>query len=73
MAYKLRARDGHWSEWVWIPPTARIGCCDCGLVHKFQFRVTTKEGKAFRKVANVAIVYRAKRDEPATKNLRKKK
>lgn len=69
--YKLTAAPGKWSGWVWVPNTARIGCCDCNLVHSFQFRVTSKEGSAFRKVKNVAIVYRAKRDEKATALLRK--
>ena len=33
---------------TWIRPKQRgfnIGCCDCGLVHSFNFRVTKYDGR----------------------------
>jgi len=52
----------------WIKPKRRfyyMGCCDCGLVHKLEFKllpVTSGSG----------IFMRAWRDEAQTKALRKK-
>jgi hypothetical protein len=47
--------DG-WTPWRETGWTARIMCCDCGLVHRFEFRVAGEEG----------IDFRAKRDVRAT-------
>ena len=42
----------------WVKPTMRrhkIACCDCGLVHVFEFKVVYR-----------AVWFRAKRDNRAT-------
>ena len=37
--YTPKTKDG-WTEWVSpIMNGYRLECCDCGLVHEFQFRV----------------------------------
>lgn len=46
-----------WIPWVKLESEFTIVCCDCGLAHKFQFRVN-KSG---------AVSWRAKRDKQATK------
>lgn len=49
----------------WIHPSKKffkMGCCDCGLVHDIQFRIDD---------AN-QLNFRARRNEKATKKLRKK-
>ena len=50
----LKVRDGEW-----IRPTKHIGhkicCCDCGLVHRFDFRIVSGR-----------IEFRAIRDRRAT-------
>lgn len=39
-----RVTDG---EWVWIPRTHKMSCCDCGLTHTFSFR--TRRGRLYYK------------------------
>jgi len=51
----------------WVTPKTRwhkIVCCDCGLVHLFQFRVEHKRGRH-------TIKFRAWRDERATGQVRR--
>jgi hypothetical protein len=47
-------------EWVRPRKTYYMACCDCGLVHKMEFRI--HEGK---------IQFRAWRSKRATSNVRK--
>lgn len=52
----------------WVQPVRKgygLACCDCGLVHKIDFRLVKYAGG--RK-----IQFRAFRDESATKALRKR-
>jgi len=51
----------------WVTPKTRwykIACCDCGLVHLFQFRVEHKGSKHI-------IKFKAWRDERATGQIRR--
>lgn len=53
----------------WVQPRRKyylMGCCDCGLVHKMQFRLVPMRG-------GNKIQFRAWRNEPATRALRKRK
>ena len=57
--------DG-WTDW-YAPtgqedgdPDYKAACCDCGLVHRFQFRLRDLDDGTQR------LVMRAKRDERAT-------
>jgi len=46
----------------WIHPTGesyKMMCCDCGLVHRMQFRIVRYKGKSH-------IIFRAWRDNRAT-------
>jgi hypothetical protein len=56
-------------EWV-VPRRKyyRLGCCDCGLVHKMEFKLVDSWHGPGKK-----ILMRAWRDEPATTFLRKAK
>ena len=50
----------------WIRPDGRcfkLACCDCGLVHRLQFRLTSSLGKK--------IQFRAERDGRATGQMRR--
>lgn len=54
--------DGQgWSRWVIPnPKTYKLSCCDCGLVHEFQFRSRSKQ-----------IEYRVRRDNRSTGQMRR--
>jgi hypothetical protein len=63
-AYK-EADDGEW-----ITPTQtghRMRCCDCGLVHRVDFRVLEPSGDH----PKGAIQYRAHRDNRATAQVKR--
>lgn len=46
-----------------------LGCCDCGLVHKFDFSIVEiAEGK---NAGKLAVALKVRRNEAATKRLRK--
>jgi hypothetical protein len=56
-------------EWVQpIPRGYQMACCDCGLVHRLDFRVVKYAGGSRTKVQ-----YRADRDNRATAALRREK
>jgi hypothetical protein len=48
--------------WLTMPREYRLACCDCSLVHRFEFRI--RDGK---------IQWRAFRDNRATANRRRAK
>jgi len=60
-----------WSEWVCPDPTQYfMKCCDCGLVHKMQFKVVKYlQGDECKTVndPSVQAVFRARRHEVAEK------
>lgn len=54
---------------TWIEPLMkgwRMACCDCGLVHRTEFRVV-------RSGRGKGVVFRVWRDERATGAMRRKK
>lgn len=54
----------------WVTPQRKhyfMGCCDCGLVHKLEFRLVPSWHGAGKK-----IQFRAWREEDQTKLLRKR-
>ena len=59
-------RLGH-NEWIEPTRTGHHGCCDCGLVHEVDFKITT----AGRKIPKLEMRWR--RDERATAAMRKAK
>ncbi len=63
-------KDG---EWVYPTHSGYIlGCCDCGLTHKFDFIVLRKAGT--KKILNgVEIAFRAYRIEKKKKRKKKRK
>lgn len=68
--------DG-WTNWI-QPRHAKylLRCCDCGLVHEMQFRVVKDEAASKLidpdKVVKGLVVFRARRNERATRNARRK-
>lgn len=58
-SYK-KIKDGEWVN----PNMNRymMGCCDCGMVHRIEFKVTTR----------LRVKFRAFYDEKATDKLRKR-
>lgn len=52
--------QGEWEEPPKHPRTYHLACCDCGLVHKMNFRV--KDGR---------VQFRVFRDERATAAIRR--
>ncbi len=71
-----------WSRWIHpIPDNYLMSCCDCGLVHEFQFR-PLRIVKRVRKDVNLyeglkstthRIKFRARRAEKHTRDHRKKR
>lgn len=56
----------------WVQPAMGkylLACCDCGLVHEMQFRITTGPVRQGSQLANVQ--FRARRAEGHTRRLRK--
>ena len=49
-----------WIKWVNLVDDFNIVCCDCGLVHRYQFRVTSKN----------KVQWRSKRNKEETKLFR---
>lgn len=54
-------------EWEWpVRKGFKIACCDCGLVHKFDFKLTpSRNGKS--------IMLKCVRDDRATGQIRRKR
>jgi hypothetical protein len=56
-----------WSAWQFPTRQYQIKCCDCGLVHDFEFRAfaeTKQVGSVFKAVElpwPIRVMYRAKR------------
>jgi len=52
-------------EWIRMPKKLKIGCCDCGLIHDFEFKITTRKNKKPK------LRMRVWRDDPMTAEHRK--
>jgi len=65
MRYKQYETDEKgWTHWMTpIMKGFKLRCCDCGLVHEFDFAVSNQK----------QIKFRAKRDNRATANTRRTK
>ncbi|MFW9873061.1 MAG: type II toxin-antitoxin system HicB family antitoxin [Candidatus Thorarchaeota archaeon] len=57
---KLVAQNGNWSQWSKLSQIHSIACCDCGLVHDFEFRIQGDQ-----------VQFRAKRLERSTGQIRR--
>lgn len=56
-----QASARHYSPWFALARTQQDCCCDCGLIHKNQYRVLPG-----RKPGSVTILMRTKRQKGAT-------
>jgi len=54
----------------WINAGEYLGCCDCGLVHKVEYRVKLASGEVVIFPEGTMIQMRTFRDEEATKQAR---
>lgn len=61
-----QASARHYSPWFLLARTQEDCCCDCGLIHKSQYRVVPG-----RKPGSVSIYTRTKRQKGATAMRRK--
>lgn len=54
--------DGEWIHPPATPQTHKVQCCDCGLVHVFNFRIVKGrvQFQAFRNNRSTALVRRAR-------------
>jgi hypothetical protein len=57
-------------EWVWpVHQGYRLRCCDCGLVHRMDFRAVSARTK--RPAADHSVKFRVFRDDRATAAIRR--
>ena len=64
----IEQEDG-WTDW--IKPKIhgyKMACCDCGLIHDFEFAVFDEDGKEIKG----AVMFRARRNKRATSQRRRK-
>ena len=64
----VAGEDG-WSDWVHPVPGYRMQCCDCGLIHEAEFRITEREDDAPLNVGesdDAVIIFRMRRHENDT-------
>ena len=54
----------------WITAGDHMGCCDCGLVHRVEYRVKLGSGEVVIFPEGTTIQIRSFRDEEATKQAR---
>lgn len=47
-----RENEDGWSDWIHPLPGYRMACCDCGLVHNFEFRIDARGQINFRASRN---------------------
>jgi len=67
--------DDGWTGWIQPRHEAyKLACCDCGLVHVLQFRVV-KDALVIdaNDTTDGLVVFRARRDERATGQKRRRK
>jgi hypothetical protein len=57
----------------WVTPTRKhkMACCDCGLVHNFQFRIVRIERLNGRKFDKLAVQFKANRNTRSTAGRRR--
>jgi hypothetical protein len=79
---KWTDEEGWWTDWVYpLHKGYRIGCCDCHLIHDFEFRVVEIENhrkgkfniKTEKLPARYRISYRVRRNNRATAQVRRHK
>lgn len=68
---KLTEAEDGWSPWVRSVRGYRLACCDCGLVHDMELRVTIAGAPVDMRTARVA--FRVSRNPKATAAMRRKK
>lgn len=77
MSYK-HGTGGKWTQLSFPPFKTKFACCDCGLVHTYEFKVIPEGRKEknierLRSAGNMTLWCRIGRDEPATSQVRRHK
>lgn len=63
---RILQRDSKsFSNWIRLGPNLNLACCDCGLVHRIEFRV-----RPFPKLKQVELAMRLRRHVTKTKEQR---
>lgn len=73
--------DSEWSRWVNpIMKGYKLACCDCGLVHDFEFRAfkvvkTSKNGKIVKllPIGKYQVEFKCRRNKRSTGQMRRKR
>lgn len=67
---EIQGKDGEW-----VPATSLMGCCDCGLVHRMEYRFRTINGQVidFDQTRDYILEIRSVRDRELTKKAREEK
>ena len=69
MIDEIQGKDGEW-----VPATSLLGCCDCGLVHRMEYRLLNKNGVDLNiDLYDVQLMVRSVRDRELTQKARTEK
>lgn len=63
---EIQGKDGEW-----VPATSLMGCCDCGLVHRMEYKIVDKKGR--EPLKPFILLIRSFRDKELTKKAREEK
>lgn len=70
--FQVKSPPGKYSDWLLPSHRHKMACCDCGLVHDFQFKaVAAKKGARpgvtlVTDAPGLRVMFRAKRNRAAT-------
>lgn len=67
---EIQGKDGEW-----VPATSLLGCCDCGLVHRMEYRFRDINGRVvdFSQTRDYVLEIRSIRDRELTQKARETK
>lgn len=61
----IQPTSRHMSQWIRMASKTQIGCCDCGLVHEWSFKLIQKKDGQH-------LYFKCRRHKGATQRARKK-
>jgi hypothetical protein len=75
MKYKqITHKKGEYSTWFESKEIDKIACCDCGLVHDFEFKAVLRVDDGFYEIESdspVVTLYRLRRNNRSTGQIRR--
>lgn len=54
----------------WVPVADYQGCCDCGLVHRMEYKLVDEHGVDVSDLVNLRLLVRSYREEGLTSEAR---